>query len=267
MSRPQYRTTIVLGLIVFALEALGGGAPISREVEDQPAHLLEHVVWSPSDPHSPVFVSAQVLGEMAATPDGLATVGGLDEYLRLLRFSQKNPNRPECNSTSESSFSDQESPSGRSMIELLEPIGFSAKGIVRAVVPGWALRQPMTTFYVEVEEIISCTLSSGEVRKVGVGDLVSTSVAVGGFELHGIKLCSQTPEEYHVPMLGDEVIIAGRPQAGDSYYLGPLGVVLVLDGETVLPQPYADFQWRPRPLAELRSALNGPHVTCGGKDR
>jgi hypothetical protein len=262
------RTIIVLVVLVFnsAGAWAGGGEDLKTiPLADQPQDLVNHIVWEQKRAQFPTFLPAPILqreGFEGISMDP-SVVAELENRLRL-EASRQPGATIRCSLMSETSIAKQSDPNGRTLAELLESMPLTARGTVRAVVPGWALGTVMTMVYVEVEEILSCRPEWSS-RTVMPGDVVSTTMDVGSFELEGLTICNDTAKAARVPAPGDQVIIAGIPKAEDRYFLGPFGVPFLIEDGRVLPQPLTRFRWEPVPLTELREALGGPLSICPGE--
>lgn len=241
-------------------------------LEDQPQDLVEHIVWAPERPLIPQFLPAPVLQQADIETIAIheESRSALTEYIAFEKRELAAGKSTSCHRTSEEAFAEHETPNGRSLIQLLEVQDTVALGTVRSLVPGWGGNQPLTMVYVETQEILHCRPGFGDgyaVRNIAAGDMVSTTLDAGSFELEGVTLCSWTPKAFVFPRVGDQVLIAGSPRPEDPYFLGHWGIVSLLENGEVRPQPYSNLQWDLVPLESVKAGLNGPHSACVAGDR
>lgn len=236
-------------------------------LDAQPQELVRHTVWDARDPLKPKFLPASVIGQTKLQGLNIdeETRSSLEAFFEFQQDRQAAGQPMICHKTSEESMVENESPEGRKLVDLLADQDLVALGKVRAVVPGWGVHQPLSMIYVETEELLHCRHGYGDgypVRDVTVGEIVSTTLDAGSFQVRGTTLCSWTPKSFILPVVGDQVIITGRPRPEDPYFMEHWGLVFPVENGLVRPQPYANLQWDTVPLGRIRAALNGPNSLC-----
>jgi hypothetical protein len=246
-----------------------GGVPESKSMPVEASELARHVVWEQGRPTVARFVPSVLLQDATQTPfqEGSDSLQALRHQISIIRAERDAGKQQRCTSSPYRGFATESAPDGETLEEKISSQDFAALGTVKELVPGWFLSQVRTMVYISVEHILWCAGGKDyPIRKVNIGDVVSTTLAMGSMDIDDVTLCTSTPKGFEIPEVGDQVLILGSPRVEDPYLVGHSALLFLVDDGHVLPQPYENFQWELRSIESLEAVYGTDvHLSCGGE--
>jgi hypothetical protein len=258
MKTSFFLSTSLLLLASSSLLAGGDG----RQVEAELSVLESHVLSTPAS-GVPVFVPEGLLTEAFVAELRSDDEGPFNYFSDALRKGSEAREAglpPRCEYVA-GETGGPPNQVGPTITEYASTAPVAVVAEVTNLVPGWNGKSVGTMIYARVLEIIACNELKDQ-RRVQVGDIVSTSVAVGKIEVDGVTLCDKTEQAVTLPDPGSKVLLTGLPISTDAYFLGGSQPFFLITGDRVEPQRYDRIRFEAVPLVNFTA--RGQVEACGG---